>query len=77
MLSTIAPIIAARQVLTTSNDGMKNAASFNMAALMTIKNSPKVRIQMGNVIILRNVPTVELINPITNAAIKAPTNPRT
>lgn len=68
-------MMAAAHDRTSNTPGIKNAASFSMAALITIRKSPNVRIQMGNVMIFSRRPRVELINPITAAAISAPPNP--
>ena len=53
------------------------AASFNMSALITHQNNPKVSIVNGNVMILRKKPMVPFARPITTAAINAAPNPLT
>jgi hypothetical protein len=51
------------------------AASFNMSALMTHQNNPKVSIVNGNVTTFRKKPMVPFTRPITTAAINAEPNP--
>src|SRR5579863_6057847 len=51
------------------------AATFNMRALITMRNAPKVRSVKGNVAIFNRSPSVTLTRPMTTAAIIAVPKP--
>src|SRR5690242_18398109 len=61
----------------TWKPGTNNAASFNISALITSQNIPKVRMVRGKVTTFNSAPTVLLTSPMTTAAISAVPNPRT
>ncbi len=74
--STTAAINAVQKP-TTLNPETTDDASINISALMISRNIPKVKIESGNVIILRKSPIVAFINPMTTAAMRAVPIPST
>ena len=74
---TAAPKNAVQNPLTWKPGDNIDEASISISALITRRNMPNVRIEIGIVIILRNNPIVAFIRPIITAARRAVPIPST